>query len=87
MIGNFTSEVEALEAEIASTLAEATTIVTTMADYAARQWDQFLHSTGVGHAVNLVGHYAKTMWGEAGAAVEGIWDITSLRMLLDPQGL
>ncbi len=53
VIDNFTSEVEALEAEIASTLAEATTIVTTMGDYAARQWDQFLHGTGVGHAIDL----------------------------------
>jgi hypothetical protein len=86
VVDNFKAEVEALEAEIASTLAEATTIVTTMGDYAARQWDQFLHSTGVGHAIDLAGHYAKNMWGEAGEAAEGLWNISSFRMLIDPIG-
>jgi hypothetical protein len=86
VVDNFKAEVQALEAQIASTLAEATTIVTTMADYAARQWDQFLHSTGVGHAIDLAGHYAKNMWGEAGEAVEGLWNISSFRMLIDPIG-
>jgi hypothetical protein len=60
--------------------------IRTVVDYAARQWDQFLHSTGVGHAIDLAGHYAKNMWGEAGEAVEGLWNISSFRMLIDPIG-
>lgn len=86
VIDNFQSEVEALAAEFATALSEATTIVTTMAGYAARQWDQFLHTTDAGRVVNNVGHYAKNVYAEAGEAVVGLYNISQVRLLLDPMG-
>ena len=83
---NFASEVSALEAEIAATLSEAATIATTMGDYATKQWDQFLHGTDVGRAIDQVGQYAKGMWGEAFGFVKGIWGLSSTRAMLDPVG-
>lgn len=86
MIDNFRAEVEALEAEIASTLAEATTIASTMGDYAARQWNQFLHTTPVGHVVDRVGHGTKEFFSEAGGFAKGLYDISQVRLVLDPMG-
>jgi Tuberculosis necrotizing toxin len=86
VVNNFASEVSALEAEIAATLSEAATIVTTMGDYATKQWDQFLHGTDVGRAINQVGQYAKGVYAEAGGLVKGLYDISQIRLLLDPMG-
>jgi hypothetical protein len=86
VVDNFKSEVNALAAEIAATLGEAEAILTTMGNYATKQWDQFLHGTDVGRAINQVGQYAKGMWSEAGEFAEGVWDISSVRMLVDPIG-
>ena len=49
------AEVDALRQQLATTLTEATTILTTMGRYAERQWDQFLHHTDAGRALNQVG--------------------------------
>ncbi|OBK53792.1 hypothetical protein [Mycobacterium sp. 1081908.1] len=86
VVDNFGAEAEALQAEIASTLAAATTIVTDMGRQAAREWDQFLHGTDVGRAVNQVGQYAKGAWSEAGGMLKGLWDVSSVRMMFDPLG-
>jgi hypothetical protein len=86
VVDNFQAEVEALGAQIAATLAEAETIVTTMADYASRQWDHFLHSTSVGHAIDLVGHGTKEFGDEALGFATGLWDISQVRLLFDPVG-
>src|SRR5947209_10467442 len=60
--------------------------MTDMGHDAARQWDQFLHGTDVGRAINQVGQYAKGAWSEAGGLVKGVWDISSFRMMFDPIG-
>lgn len=86
VIDNFKAEVAALEAEIAAALAEATTIASTMAHYAAKQWDQFLHTTAVGHFVDLVGHGTKEFASEAGGFIKGLYDISQVRLVLDPMG-
>jgi hypothetical protein len=86
VVDSFTGEVDALRTEIAATLAEAVTIATTMGDYASRQWDQFLHGTDVGRAINQVGQYAKGVYSEAGGFVKGLWDISQGRLLVDPVG-
>jgi hypothetical protein len=86
VVDNFRAEVQALEAQIAATLAEAETILTTMGNYAARQWDQFLHSTGVGHAMDLVGHGTKEFGDEALGFAKGLWGISQVRLLFDPVG-
>jgi hypothetical protein len=86
VVDNFRAEVQALEAEIAATLAEAETILTTMGNYAARQWDQFLHSTSVGHGIDLVGHGTKEFGDEALGFAKGLWGISQVRLLFDPVG-
>jgi putative adhesin Stv-like protein len=86
VIDNFSAEVDALRAQIAATLAEAVAIATTMGSCAERQWDQFLHGTEAGRAINQVGQYAKGMWSEAGGFVVGLWDISQGRLLVDPVG-
>jgi hypothetical protein len=86
VVDNFTSEVDALRAEIATTLTQAAAIATTMGGYAAKEWDQFLHGTDVGRAINQVGQYAKGMWSEAGGFVKGLYDISQIRLMLDPIG-
>ncbi|WAC90950.1 NAD(+)--arginine ADP-ribosyltransferase Mav [Mycobacterium sp. Aquia_213] len=86
VIDNFKSEVKALEAEIAATLAEAETILTTMGDYATRQWDHFLHATYAGRVIDNVGHYAKNVYAEAGEAVVGLYNVSQVRLVLDPVG-
>ncbi|BBX65059.1 hypothetical protein MSAS_42330 [Mycobacterium saskatchewanense] len=87
MVDNFAAEVEALRAEIAATLTEAVTIATDMGRYAGREWDQFLHRTDAGRVINQVGYYAKGAWSEAGEFVEGVWDISSVRIMLDAIGV
>ncbi|WP_444850864.1 WXG100-like domain-containing protein, partial [Mycobacterium sp. Marseille-P9652] len=86
VVDNFGAEVAALRAEIAATLADAVKVATDMGRHAAREWDQFLHGTEVGRALNQVGQYAKGVWSEAGGFVEGIWDISAPRAMLDPLG-
>ncbi|OMC56094.1 hypothetical protein A5747_09870 [Mycobacterium sp. IS-836] len=86
VVDRFTAEVDALRAEIAATVREAETILTTMGDYASREWDQFLHGTDVGRAINQVGQYAKGVYSEAGGFVKGLYDISQLRLLFDPVG-
>ncbi|OBG23313.1 hypothetical protein [Mycobacterium sp. 852002-51057_SCH5723018] len=86
VVDNFSAEVEALRGEIAATLAEAVTIATDMGRYAGKEWDHFLHGTEVGRATNQVGQYAKGAWSEAGGLIKGVWDISSLRMTIDPIG-
>ncbi|MGE2813801.1 NAD(+)--arginine ADP-ribosyltransferase, partial [Mycobacterium heidelbergense] len=86
VVNQFTAEVDALRAEIAATVGEAETILTTMGDYASRDWDQFLHGTDVGRAINQVGQYAKGVYSEAGGFVKGLYDISQLRLLFDPVG-
>ncbi len=86
VVDNFANEVDALRAEIAATLAEAVTIATTMGGYATKEWDQFLHGTDVGRAINTVGQYAKGMWSEAGGFVKGLYDVSQIRLMLDPIG-
>src|SRR5262249_34460401 len=86
VVDNFTAEVEALEAQIASALNEAETIITTMADHAAKQWDHFLHGSFVGRFINQLGHGASEIGDEVVGTVKGAWDISQLRMLTDPLG-
>lgn len=86
VVDQFKSEVEALGRELSSILSEAETILTTMGDYAAKQWDQFLHGTEVGRVIDLIGHFNKNFWGEAGQFVVGLWSISQFRLLVDPIG-
>jgi hypothetical protein len=86
VIDNFTAEVRALEAQIASAIAEAEAIVTTMGNYAAKQWNQFLHGGFARRFINQLGHGASEIADEAVETLKGTWDISQLRMLTDPLG-
>ena len=86
VIDNFTAEVDALGQQIETLLDEATTVVTTMGDSAARQWGQFLHGTVVGQVVNQFGQRFKGIGEEGFGLVEGLWEISQVRLVVDPIG-
>jgi hypothetical protein len=86
VIDNFTAEVDALGQQIETVLAQATTVVTTMGDYAARQWGQFLHGTVVGQVVNQFGQRFKGIGEEGFGLVKGLWEISQVRLAVDPIG-
>ena len=90
VVDNFKSESEALVSQIASTAAAAETAVTEIAGAAEKEWDQFLHGTDAGRAVNQVGQYAKGTWGEGidmiGGMLGDVWKYNAVRMAVDPEG-
>ncbi len=86
VIDNFTAEVDALVQQIETVLAQATTAVTTMGDYAAREWGQFLHGTVVGQVVNQFGQRFKGIGEEGFGLVKGLWEISQVRLVVDPIG-
>lgn len=86
VVDNFTAEVDALRGQIASVLAEATTVLNTMGDHAAKQWNQFLHGTVVGQVVNQVGQRFKGIGKEAFGLVKGLWEVSQVRAVVDPIG-
>ncbi len=86
VIDQFTAEVDALGKQIATALTEAQTILSTMAHYAAKEWDHFLHATDVGRALD---HFGRTCGGflrEAESTVKGMWTLNPLRAVVDPKG-
>jgi len=86
IINQFTREVQALSQQIATSLTEATTILTTMGRYAEKEWDQFLHHTDVGRALNQVGQYGKGLAESVGGLFEDGWKYGPIREFVDPQG-
>jgi hypothetical protein len=86
IVNQFTSEVQALSQQITTSLTEATTILTTMGRYADKEWDQFLHHTDVGRALNQVGQYGKGLGESVGGLVEDGWKYGPVREFVDPQG-
>lgn len=86
VVDNFGREVDAVRASIAATVSEAAAIATTMEKHAAKQWDQFLHGTDIGRAINQVGQWAKGFGCEAGGFAKGLYNLGGLRLSLDPNG-
>jgi hypothetical protein len=86
VVNNFTAEVDALRQQIATLLSEASTVVTTMGGYAAREWDQFLHGTEVGRVLNQAGQFGKGFGEEVGGLVKDIWTYGPVRAAIDPAG-
>jgi hypothetical protein len=86
VIDDFTGEVNALGAQIATVLAQATTVVTTMGRYAGKQWDHFLHGNPVGKWVNHVGQFSKGVGLEAWELLDSGWTYSQVRLLVDPEG-
>ncbi|MDT5254891.1 MAG: hypothetical protein QOE52_3457, partial [Mycobacterium sp.] len=86
IVNQFTTEVQALCQQIATVLSEASTILTTMGRYAEKEWEQFLHHTDVGRALNQVGQFGKGLAEEAGGLVKDGWDYGATRAVVDPQG-
>ena len=86
IVNNFTAEVKALCQEIATLVSEAETIITTMGRYAEKEWDQFLHHTAVGRALDQVGQFGKGVAEEAGGLIKDGWDYGAIRPFFDPKG-
>ena len=84
VVDNFIAEVDTLRARIAAVLEQATTVVTAMGDYAVKHWDPFSHA--LGHAFNQLGQRYKGIGEEAGGLLKGLWEVSQLRAVTDPQG-
>jgi hypothetical protein len=86
IVNNFTSEVDALRHQIAAAVSEASTIISTMGKHAAKEWDQFLHGTDAGRAINQVGQFGKGVGEEVGGLVKDNWTYGPMRAFVDPKG-
>jgi hypothetical protein len=86
IVNHFTAEVDALRQQIATALAEAATIISTMARYAEKEWDHFLHATDVGRALDHFGQICGGALSEAESTLEGMWDLNPARAVVDPKG-
>jgi len=86
IINQFTIEVDALRQQIATAVTEAETILTTMGRYAEKEWDQFLHGTPVGRAINQVGQFGKGVVEEGAGLVKDGWTYGAIRPFVDPKG-
>jgi hypothetical protein len=86
IINQFTTEVDALRQQIATAVTEAETILSTMGRYAEKEWDQFLHGTPVGRAVNQVGQFGKGVVEEGADLVKDGWTYGAIRPFVDPKG-
>ena len=84
VVDNFAAEVDALRAQMAAALEQATTAITAMGDYAAKHWDPFSHA--LGRALNQLGQRYEGIGEEAGAMVKGLWEVSQLRAVTDPEG-
>jgi hypothetical protein len=86
IINQFTTEVDAMRQQIATAVTEAETILSTMGRYAEKEWDQFLHGTPVGRALNQAGQFGKGLVEEGAGLVKDGWTYGLVRAAVDPQG-
>jgi hypothetical protein len=86
IVDQFTAEVQALSHQIAAAVTEASTILSTMGRYAEKEWDQFLHHTEVGRALNQVGQFGKGLGKSVGGLIKDGWTYGPVRAQVDPQG-
>ncbi|UMB68888.1 ADP-ribosyltransferse [Mycobacterium paraterrae] len=86
VVKQFTAEVHALGQQIASALHEAEAILSTMAQYAEKEWDHFLHATDIGRALDNFGRACGGFLREAESTVKGLWNFNPLRAVVDPKG-
>jgi hypothetical protein len=86
IVNQFTAEVDALRQEIAKALSEAAVIIATMARYAEKEWDHFLHDTDVGRVLDHVGQICKGLFTEAEGFVQSFWTLNLARAVIDPKG-
>jgi len=86
VVNQFTAEVHALGQQIATALSEAEKILSTMARYAEKEWDHFLHATDIGRALDNFGRACGGVLREAESTVKGFWSLNPLRAVVDPKG-
>jgi len=84
VVDNFSAEVDALRAQIAAVLEQATAVVTEMGDHAVKQWDQF--SRAIDPALTQLGQFGKGFGEEAVGLVKGLWEVSQVRAVIDPEG-
>jgi hypothetical protein len=86
IVNQFTAEVHALCQQISAALNEAARIISTMARYAEKEWDHFLHNTDVGRAIDHFGQICGGVLSEAESTLRGMWNLNPARAVIDPKG-
>ena len=90
VVDSFSAEASALATQIATEVSAVERVISGIAPAAERDWDQFLHGTEVGRAINQVGHFGKNAWDEAGdlitGTIEEVWKYNNIRAAVDPKG-
>ncbi|MCV7227130.1 NAD(+)--arginine ADP-ribosyltransferase [Mycolicibacterium komossense] len=90
VVDSFSAEASALATQISTEVSAVENVMSGLAPVADKVWDQFLHGTDVGRAINQVGQAFKGVGLEAGEIVGGLaedaWKYNQIRALVDPKG-
>lgn len=90
VVDSFSAEASALATQISTEVSAVEHVMSGIATVADKEWDQFLHGTEVGRAINQVGQVFKGAGLEAGGMVkdlaESVWKYNLPRMLIDTDG-
>jgi hypothetical protein len=90
VVDSFSAEASALATQISTEVSAVEHVMSGIATVADKEWDQFLHGTDVGRAINQVGQVFKGIGLQAGGIVEGIAEDVlknnAVRMAIDPKG-
>ncbi len=86
VVDNFGHEAETLGDQINATMTAAATAIEDMGRWAGKEWDHFLHGTGVGRVLGHVGRSLKGLGVEAWDFLEGAYQFSPARLQTDPGG-
>ncbi|CAN5208043.1 hypothetical protein BH09ACT8_BH09ACT8_28910 [soil metagenome] len=90
VVDSFSAEASALATQISTEVAAVENVMSGIATVADKEWDQFLHGTDVGRAINQAGQAFKGLGVEAGEIVGGLaedaWKYNQIRAAVDPKG-
>ncbi len=86
IVNQFTAEVHALCQQLTAALNEAATILSTVARYAEKEWDHFLHNTDIGRALDHFGQICGGVLSETESTLKGMWNLNPARAVVDPKG-
>lgn len=86
VVNNFAQEAETLGDQLSATMSAAATAIEDMGRWAGKEWDHFLHGTGVGRVLNHVGQSLKGLGEEGYDYLEGLNQFSPTRLQSDPVG-
>ncbi|MCI4676803.1 glycohydrolase toxin TNT-related protein [Candidatus Mycolicibacterium alkanivorans] len=84
VVDNFKAETAALALEMSAAMAAAETVATAMGEYAAKEWNQFLHGTDVGQVVDQDLRFVNGVVGQAGDLLKDNWKYGPFRAMTQP---